>query len=291
MFSMACVEPPGEVLKVIPGDLPTEVFTAGLAGWGQSIAEVEGVVWAASEDEGRVESTDGEGLAGPWAGRGIWLGERSGQLLIGVSGLGLFDHLGALVWEAPSSRAFATNGVHWVVAEDDRVIHSDGRSWLLEDPRAVAMDGARIAALSCTDRADCRVLELGDSIVELGRGEAGGDLDFFEGVLWWGLPELEDPEGEGSVVSENGKEHWGRTGDHLGRSIGGGYAAGSTNGRQVPRVLRIQSLNASTAYAVDRSSGSHSVALEGRSGTLLVGVPGWVGDGGAVMVVGVEEAP
>ena len=162
---------------------------------------------------------------------------------------------------------------------------------MLEDPRAVAMEGSRIAALSCSENVECRVVELGDSIQELGLGEAGGDLEFFDGVLWWGLPELLNPEGAGSVVSEDGVVLQGRSGDHLGRSIGGGYAAGSTNGQQVPRVLRIQSLKTSNAYAVDRSSGSYTVALAGGSDTLYVGVPGWVGDGGAVMVVGVGEAP
>jgi hypothetical protein len=277
--------------KVLPGDLPVELTVQEASAWGQSVAAIGGEVWAASEKEGRVLSTEGVEVSGAWAGRGIWLGELSGELLIGVSGLGLFDSSGALLAEGSESRAFASSEGQWVMAEEEGVVHSDGRSWLVEDPRSVAMSGDRIAVLSCNADQECRVVELGDEQTEKGGGEAGGALAFHQGTLWWGLPELQDPEGAGRLVSETGVEIQGRLGDHLGRSIGGGYGAGSTNGLLVPRMLRIEPLEGEGTLAVDRSSGSYTVALAGDGQNLLIGVPGWVDAGGAVMVVAVEEAP
>ena len=63
------------------------------------------------------------------------------------------------------------------------------------------------------------------------------------------------------------------------------------NGHQVPRVLRLVPLVGSTVLGVDRSAGSLGVGLFGTDEGLLVGVPGWVETGGAVLVVGLEEAP
>ena len=280
----------GEV-RVLPGDLPVDLTVGEPLGWGQAVVEVEGVVWAASESEGLVLSAQGEEVRGPWAGRGIWLGTLRGELLIGVAGLGLFDQEGALLFEGRGSRAFASNGEEWVMAEEELVRHSDGRVWTVSDPRAVAMQQGRVAVLSCTGGESCLVLELGDEIADVGLGEAGGDLAFFEDTLWWGLPELSNPNGMGRVASEWGEEIVGRVGDHLGRSIGAGYAAGSMNGQQVPRVLRLEPLQGGDVFAIDRSSGSYTVALAGDEERLLMGIPGWADAGGAVMVVDVEKAP
>ena len=63
------------------------------------------------------------------------------------------------------------------------------------------------------------------------------------------------------------------------------------NGNQVPRVLRLVPIAGSTVLGVDRSAGSLGVGLFGLGDDLLVGIPGWVEEGGAVLVVGLEEAP
>ena len=288
---IACQPSSGLDVKVLPGDVPVEMTASQLPGWGQSAVEVDGVIWGSSEKTGLVSNANGQELGRGWEGRGIWLGEVDGELMIGVAGIGLFDQRGLLVQESPTSRSFAFSSSAWAMAEEGAVRHSDGRLWDLDDPRVVAVDDGRIAALSCVSQVECRVLELAEEIDELGSGEAGGALSFFEGTLWWGLPELAFDKGAGRVVSEFGDVIEGRDGDHLGRSIGGGYAAGSVNGHQVPRVLRVEPLTSGPVFAIDRSAGGYSVALSSGEGGLVMGIPGWVDDGGAVMVVAVGEAP
>lgn len=290
VFLVACKAVPEDSLKVIPGDLETSVLTSSSENWGQSLTVADGVIWAGSEPGGLVESSEGEVVGGAWAGRGQWLGEIGGELRIGIAGIGIFDETGQEIESAPDSRAFAGDGENWAIASSSSVRTSDGREWAVSDPRKVAISGQRVAALSCVS-GTCDVLELGNEVQLLGPGEAGGDLAFYQEVLWWGLPDLQEELGEGRVVSEHQEEIWGLPGDHLGRSIGGGYAGGSMNGNQVPRVLRLVPIAGSTVLGVDRSAGSLGVGLFGLGDDLLVGIPGWVEEGGAVLVVGLEEAP
>jgi hypothetical protein len=261
-----------------------------LDGFGAEVLLSATGFWAASEGTGIVASDQDERLDLGFPNRGLSLWLEQDALRVGVAGQGLFDATGSLLVSLPTARHFSGGDALWVACTEDLVVASDGRQWQLPDPRRVRTDGERIAVLSC-DSEDCGIFLLDEAIERIGDGDAAGDLAFWQEELWWGRPDLEQDGAEGSIRSESGSSLSGLPGDHLGRSIGGGYGAGSVNTDVRPRRLRIQSLQGSQVYALDRVAGSASVALDGDASTLIIGVQGWAEAGGAVLVVHPPELP
>jgi hypothetical protein len=205
-------------------------------------------------------------------------------LFVGVAGHGVFDGAGVLLSPVSDARQFAGDGGSWVAAADGRVVASDGRVWNMSDPRKVAVDGDRIAVLSC-EHSECGIYLLGEGIVYVGEGDPAGGIGFWNGKLWWGLPNTGSEGAAGKVVSELGDLLEGLEGDHLGRTFGGGFTSGSLNWRSQPRRMRVVGLEGERVFALDRTTGSAPASLHGDGDRLLVGLPGWVEKGGAVVVV------
>jgi hypothetical protein len=283
---------PNEV--VLPGGGEASIQYTEVEGLGAHLAWGPTGIWASSDKAGQV--FQGSELVADlgFPGRGHFPMEVHGELIIGVAGEGVFDTSGGVVQRLEGALHFVSTQDRWVAATPEGVVDSQGRYWPIANVRKVAADVNRIAALVC-DAQDCGVFLLGDSVEKVGTGEPAGDLGFWKGVLWWGEPEMEQDGGSGAVFSEDGQIVEGILGDHLGRRIGGGFAAGSVNWKTQPRRLRILSLEGEKIFALDRVAGSTSVALVGgngdRDGDLGIGVPGWVGNGGAVVVVEDAQLP
>ena len=276
--------------EVIPGDVPTELHLSEVDGFGGQVLLAESGFWSTSDEESLVFSNAGEVLDLGLRDQGHFLWSVEESFFVGVAGHGVFDAHGALLMSVPDARQFAGQGALWVAAADGRVVASDGREWSLPDPRKAAVDQDRVAVLSC-ETAECGIYVLGDEITYVGEGDPAGDVGFWNGKLWWGLPDIGNENATGTVVSEDGDVVSGLPGDNLGRVLGGGFTSGSLNWRTQPRRLRIVSLEGEKVFALDRSAGSMPVSLDGDGDRLLIGVPGWVEKGGAVVVVGDLQLP
>jgi hypothetical protein len=275
---------------VLPGGIPAQYWFSDLDGFGSQLAWSAGGLWTSSDAAGQVFLGDELVLESGFPARGHFPWDQNGSLEVGVSGEGVFDAGGELLVSVPGARHFAAFEGYWAAATPDSVVDSHGQEWALENVRKVAVSGERVAALAC-DAAECGVFVLGNSVERVGDGDPAGDLAFWAGDLWWGMPDLESEGAAGFVLSENGNVVHGIDGDHLGRRVGGGFAAGSLNLRSQPRRLRIVRLEGGRALALDRAAGSGSVALAAQDGSLGIGVPGWVAKGGAVVVVDAAQLP
>ncbi len=235
----------------------------------------------------RVELIGEGGLERPAPVRAWFDGDRA---LAGFAGDGVYEVLGgARVQETPEARLFAGSEGLWVSASPDRVRADDGREWALPDVRALAVGDGRILALACGG--GCVAYELGEQITALGPAGEGGQVAVWDGLAWWSDPESAAPEGAGRVWGEAGQLVVGLAGDHLGRSIGGGYAVGALNPRQVPARARVLPLEGGEVLALDRAVETRPLALAGDGDTLLVGVPAAPDPAGVIgLVYGVDRA-
>ncbi len=276
--------------SVLPGGIPALYWFSDAEGFCSQLAWGVGGVWSSSDAAGQVFLGDDLVFESRFPGRGHFPWEKNGTLEVGVSGQGVFDAGGQLLVSVPGAVHFAAFEGHWVAATPDSVVDSQGQRWELANVRKVAVSGDRVAALAC-DAEACAVFLLGAAIERVGEGDPAGDLGFWAGDLWWGMPELESEEAAGFVISESGHVVHGIVGDHLGRRVGGGFAAGSLNLRTQPRRLRIVSLEGGRTLALDQAAGSGSVSLAAQDGSLGIGVPGWVAKGGAVVVVEAAQLP
>lgn len=241
-----------------------------MSGFGEDVA-VRGDRWlVVATGAGRVELIGEASLERPSPVRGWFDGELA---LAGFAGDGVYEvSTGALVRETPDARLFAGADGAWVSASPDKVRADDGREWSLSDVRSLAVGEGRILALACGE--GCVAYELGDAITPLGAAGEGGQVALWDGVAWWSDPESARTEGAGRVWSERGELVEGLAGDHLGRAIGGGYAAGALNPSQVPVRARVVPLAGGEVLALDRAVETRPLALAGDEGALLVGVPG-----------------
>ncbi|HJN73328.1 MAG TPA: hypothetical protein QGF58_05275 [Myxococcota bacterium] len=157
-------------------------------------------------------------------------------------------------------------GCEWAVAHGGGVASSYG-DFAFEDPRAVSI-GDTLLVLECSE--SCVVLdaESGDAVGEAGEG--GQVVHWAEGI-WWSDPQVGLDGGAGLVRGSS--EHAGRPGDHLGRAIGGGYAAGTYNIDEAPGRLRLVPLGEGPVLALDRSSIGRPIVLAGDRETLAIGLP------------------
>jgi|GEM_PF-2109442 len=282
---------PGEV--VVPGELAAEVTSPeGLLSFGADVA--------VSGDGERIVATAPDiGWAG-WPGEdeiqipsatsiNVWF--DSERAIAGVGGFGIIDiNSGELLREINEARSIRGFDGGWLAAHTDKVIHSDGREWIIPDPRTVAVSSSKSAVISC-DEGECHAFELiSDGEVSfLGEAGDGGDIWIDEEVIWWGAPDLSVEGGSGSAHSSDGQTIYGVVGGHLGRSIGGGYVAGGVNWDEAPRRVQVVPLGGGTVISLDGLAGPGTVSIDSSQDLMVLGLSGWVKDGATGAVITVEK--
>jgi len=166
----------------------------------------------------------------------------------------------------PARSGSAADGA-WAAAFDDRV-WINGDEFHVEDPRFV--DAQSRTYVHCPSET-CEVVSSFSGAVA-GETTAQGVSGVWDGELY-----VSDPEDAGSVrgpIIESGPVLLeGIEGDHLGRSIGGGYAAGVYNQRTAPGRLRLVSLDGGPTLAIDRVPVNRPVVLAGDDQVLAIGLP------------------
>lgn len=309
LFTCACRQDllPGEY--VVPGDVAAEVWEGGAGsrfgssvalgplglaasapGSGDLFALPQGMVWSGPEGTGAWTWWGREGA--PCAARardGVWCASGPDSALVREV-------------EDPNGLAFdaGETDLGWMTA----VAVPDGLDLFPEGSegfhvpcvgvRRVAVGAGRILGIRCGADGCVAVAWSLDGAGEVTLGPAGADGDIRElaGVAWWGDPESEDELGRGWVASERGDGVQGEPGDHLGRAIADGFAAGVFNrSLDVPRV-RVVSLVGGAGFAIDRAVETHPVALASFERRLAVGVPSFAREApevGRVLMVDLGE--
>ena len=277
----------------IPGEVPVDlVSSADILGFGSDVAidNISNQIVAAADESG-------------WAGwpgadeiillsassMNVWF--DSGRPMLGAGGFGVLDiGSGELLHEFLMARTVRGFDGGWIAASADRVVDSDGGEWIIEDPRVVAASDSLRVAISCEDL-DCIAVELVEdgTIIELGIAGDSGDIWIEGTTVWWGSPDINTDGAQGRVDSSMGDVLIGAPGDHLGRSIGGGYTVGGINWELSPRRTIIRSLGGFESVSLDGVSGPGTIALAGNENNLVLGVPGWSRDGVSGAVISIER--
>ena len=279
---------PGE--SVLGVDVPMSVVLGEDGSELGSIVAWNGAAWAAAAPGAGEIWVDGEASGGdePFAWVGWW-GDRlarGGQAGVGVEGSDLPLLPGSL-FAASAGGVFA-----W---SDDEIRAWEGASAVLTGVVALAADESRVAARVCED--ECSVTSASLDLVEWQRasfsgestiGGLGGAVAFDNGAICVGDPELDLPDGAGSVSCDDGRLIEGETGDHLGQAIGGGFAAGTFNKWIVPPRARLVPLSGGEVLTLEVGAENQPIRLAGDDATLIVGSPFHPQDGlpaGAIFVV------
>ncbi len=121
----------------------------------------------------------------------------------------------------------------------------------------------------------------------------GGAVGEWAGMGWAGDPQDDVDDGAGKVCNEIGNCIFGQTGDHLGRTIGGGFAAGTFNKWIVPARARFVPLmfgesGAGTVLSLESGAENQALAVAGDDEAVYLGAPYYEEDGqpgGAVFAV------
>jgi hypothetical protein len=285
-FLLGCVSDILEEEWTLPGEI-TGTVTYGEDGeeLGGTVA-FDGTHWLAGAPQSGRVLLGGEEIYRDHPGRGQFLWFDEDAPFLGVPGLGIVDlNTGDLAFALVDGTVFAGGDGLWVYATASEVHTSRGDSYALPGVRRLAVEGSRILALACGE--DCGAWELEGAPRWLGEAGGSGALAFWGGEAWWSDPQEEDG-GQGVVYSEGGDILEGLEGDHLGRSLGGGYASGTMNWRTAPRRIRLLSLEGEATLAIVHSAGARPALLAGDTHTLVVGIPGWTKAGqkaGATWVV------
>ena len=291
ILAWACTAPLHDEL-VVPGDVAAETWIGEEgSGLGTQVATGGGVVVATAPGTGEVW-TDGElSSFGPGT-FAVWVGADGPRL--GWAGRGIYTLPdGEEVHALPAARAFAGSVDGYAWATEVEVVSSRGERWELAGVRDLAVAEDRVVAVACDG--GCEAWQLDASgLALLGPAGEGGRVTLHQSVACYSDPELSDDGGGGVVRCEDGREVRGEPGDHLGRALGGGYAAGGLNPLLVPHRARIVPLDGGTVLAVDRSVETRPLSLAGDDHRLVVGVPGYplsLAEAGAVHVVVAADLP
>ena len=276
--------------SVLGVDVPANVVV-GEAGseFGASVAW-NGTSWAAAAPGAGEVWVDGEVAEGDslfaWVG---WWGDqlaRGGQAGVVVEGLDLPPLPGVLFAASPAG-VFS-----W---SDDQLRGWEGASAVLSGVVALGTDETGVAALVC--EAECSVLSASLDLVEAQvalfsgasvAGGLGGAVAFDNAAICVGDPELDVPDGAGSVSCTDGRFIEGEPGDHLGQAIGGGFTAGTFNKWIVPPRARLVPLSGGEVLVLEVGAENQPIRLSGDLTALIVGSPFHPHDGlpaGAVFVV------
>ncbi len=276
---------PGEL--VIPGELAVESYR-GAPGdsLGAGVALGNGRLLAGAPGAGEVRLL-GEGAVSAGAeGLGRWVWWHGDAPVAARADDGVYsvdaDEAQAL-WRTPGAVSFAAgwmdDGFRVAAASGRGVALWDGEglavgSVTIEGVQRVAVGEERVLMLSCD--VGCRALAWvpgTDELTVLGDAGDGGAVIEVDGLAWWGDPQLERDDGPGEVCAEDGRCLQGLAGDHLGRSLCAGYAAGVFNTWLVPARLRLVPLEGGAVLAVDSASPSRPPSLHREGDLLVLGLP------------------
>jgi hypothetical protein len=277
---------PGEL--VVPGEVPAVAFH-GSAGTnlGAAVALDGEHLLAGAPGGGDVWRLDeGATSGGPRGlGRAVWWAEgvpwaaRLSDAVYRVDGVEAEES-----WTIQDMRFVAAG----VLGGEVRVASSRG-TWIslwdmegrLLDSVAcsgvqrLAIGAERVLVLICTDE-DCQAWAwpVGTQDLEpLGLAGRGGAIVEHDGQAWWGLPALDDADAAGEVCAEDGTCIAGIAGDHLGRYLCAGYAAGLPNFVTVPGRLRLVPLDGGPVLALDRALPDYALSLDCNGERIAVGMP------------------
>ena len=220
---------------------------------------------------------DGAGSAVPDV-PALWVGQGAAHVYAaGESGMWWRD--GALQDSRFEEARWAAGPAGIVVADTD--------GWWLPEQQvgfavhgiaAIALGEARVLAAVCAPACTTRAWTLHgeERPIDLPVG-AGGALGEWRGVAWAGDPADAAPDGAGQVCNEQGLCIDGMLGDHLGRTIGGGYAAGTFNKWVVPARARLVPLPEGTeegpVFVLESGAEDQPLALAGDGASLWIGAP------------------
>lgn len=258
---------PGEL--VVGADLPAQRWDgAPDERFGASIAVGAGGAWATAAgvpELRRLDASDETALPATWTG-------QAGGHVYAAAVDGRW-------WIDGEEQAGVGVGVTWA-AGGLGVAFADSAGWALPE-RGVSVAMPRVSAIAV---GDARVLAMADGVVyawdadggEIAitlTGGEGGALGEWEGAAWAGAPQDDIPDGEGQVCNELGDCIVGLVGDHLGRVIGGGYAAGTFNKWVVPARARYVPLDGGPVLAVDEGAEDQPLSVAGDETTAWLGAP------------------
>ena len=222
-----------------------------------------------------------DGAVGQVAGvAALWVGEGAGRVYAAGEG--------GLWWRDGALQDATFEGGRWA-AGPAGVVVADAQGWWLpeqqvgvkvQDIGAVALGEERVLAAVCNPFCTARAWTLDGAEVAIDLPVAvGGALGEWQGVAWAGSPDDDAADGAGRVCNEHGDCIEGLIGDHLGRTIGGGYAAGTFNKWVVPARARIVPLNGTTEG--ETSLSDEVLVLEAGAEDQPLALAGSTGDSGA----------
>lgn len=268
---------PGE--SILGVDRPVDVVYGGeQSELGSSVAW-NGSSWAAAAPGAGEVWVDGEATAtgdAPPASAAFvgWMGESlvragpggvvlEGEWLAGMGGtVFATSELGVFAWEAGE---LATSG---------------GLVVAVAAVQALGADDEHVVALACDGACQPTGWLVGAQFYTMGgwedlliAGGSGGAIAFDQGAVCVGDPQLDDPDGAGSVTCDDGRFIQGEPGDHLGSAIGGGYAAGTFNKWVVPPRVRVAPLDGGEVFVLEEGAENQPIALAGDESTLIIGAP------------------
>lgn len=192
---------------------------------------------------------------------------------------------GGAWWRDGVRAAIDVPDARWAAGPAGLVIADADGWWMPETDVRVAARGITAVALG-----DDRVLAAVDGAVRawgldgaaqditLAIGE-GGALGEWQGRAWAGSPEDATPDGAGRVCAEDGACIDGLAGDHLGRALGGGYAAGTFNKWIVPARARFVPLEGGVTQAMEDGQEDQPVTVAGDADGVWFGAPWFEQDG------------
>ena len=277
---------------VVAVDVPADRWD-GAAGerFGASIAGGGGVLYAAAPGVQALDVLVAGGgrelqdLPAVWVGLGP-AGDDDPVVYVALSDGG--------VWKDGVQR-FSVQGASAFGSGAAGVIVGTGAGWTFDgataDPQArvsvgahgvvaVALGEDRVLANVCAP--DCAVQAWGldgqARALDLPSGP-GGAVAEWAGVAWAGDPEDDVDDGAGRVCSELGECLVGEPGDHLGRAIGGGYAAGTFTKWIVPARARFVPLDGGPVLAMESGAEDQPLAVAGDADTVWLGAPYYAQDG------------
>ncbi len=279
MLSAGCAEDllPGE--SVVGVELAAEVVYGGANDrLGQGLAWNGSSLAAAAPGRPAV-LVDGELVEGP----GNWVGYWGDALVRVGPGGGTLD--GEALGEVEAlgrASALAASSAGLYYASASGIERYGGLRAVVAGVTALAADDLRVVALVCGADGDCVVEAFDVGLVALGpvlvdgaplAGGAEGIVVIQAGVVCVGDPELELDDGAGRVRCEDGRELAGGQGDHIGRGIAAGYAAGVFNRWVMPPRARVWPIDGGEVLVVEVGAEGQVLTLAGDETALFIGAP------------------
>lgn len=281
-----CTEPLVGDEVVVPGEAPTSVlYGPPSSELGATVDWQDGLLIATAARTGTLTvgrgSVEADAVWAGWWGVHVVHADSEGEIYVD----------GAARWSMPHAVVYASGDGAVVAADESRLYWLDRQiSRSARGIQSLAVGQDRVLAVRCEETCAGEAWSLdGEPLGAFADAGFGGGVGEWAGVAWAGAPNHDDPEATGRVRSELGEEWVGLPGDHLGATIGGGYAGGVFNKWIVPARARLVPLLEGATYAMERGAEDQPLTLAGDDSTLVVGAPFYPHGGtpsGAVLQIG-----